>query len=116
MSTRRWVRIDVGWAETEWVDALSAEAQLAWIKLICHAKSHGVGGRVKIPSLKVIAKRWKVRVRAIEELVEAGRIDGAIYEDSGDWVLTAWNAYQPDPTAAQRQAESRARRRHGVSQ
>lgn len=116
MSTRRWVRLNVGWDDSDWIAELDALGQLAWVKLLCFVKRDGTGGRVKLPSAKVLGRRWGVPAESVEAMLEAGRKDGAIYEEGGDIVLTSWGAYQLDATAAQRKKDQRARERHGVSQ
>jgi hypothetical protein len=100
MSARqRWIRVNTGWDDTEWIAGLSAEARLSWIMLLCHVKRDGIGGRCKVLSYIVAARKWGVRPGAVQEMVEAGREDGAIYEADGEWMISAWDKYQPDKSA-----------------
>ena len=111
----RWLRLDVTWDHSEWVCMLSAEGQLAWIKLLCHVKTHGVQGEAKAISPAVAARHWGVSPAAVEEMEEAARQDGALYRENGAWVVTAWNEYQkPDATNADRQRRWRASHRNGA--
>ena len=93
---RRWIRVDVGWDDTEWLAGLSAGARLSWIMLLCHTKRDGVAGTAKALSYNVAARRWGVTPAEVREMIEAAREDGAIYEEGGSWVVTAWGTYQTD--------------------
>jgi hypothetical protein len=112
MTTRRWIRLDIGWDDSEWVAELSPLAQLAWIKLLCHAKRDGIAGTCKALVPKVAARRWGVPLDAIQEMLDAGRREGAIHQDNGDWSLTAWDRYQVDNSNAARQRRWRERQRN----
>ncbi len=97
MTTRqRWIRINVGWDDTDWIASLSAEARLAWIMLLCHVKRDGIAGRCKLISDRVAGRKWGVGPDAVREMIDAGRYDGAIFEADGEWVITAWSKYQVD--------------------
>lgn len=111
MSGRRWIRLDVGWDDTEWLAMCSSGAQLAWVKLLCHAKRDGTGGRCKALSNAVAARRWGVTPSAVGEMIEAARSDGAVHEDGGYWTITAWSSYQMDWSAADRQRRFREKHR-----
>jgi hypothetical protein len=106
----RWIRLDVGFDDTEWVFSLSAESQLAWVKLLCYSKRDGIGGRVKAMSYAVAAKRWGVGAENVEKMIHAAKLDGAITENDGDWVVAGWDHYQqPDNTNSERQKRYRER-------
>lgn len=109
MGVRRWIRLDVGWDDSEWIAELSAGAQLAWIKLLCHAKRDGVKGQCKAVSHTVAARRWGVSRQDVDEMIEAGRIEGAIHLEDGIWTLTTWTTYQGDPSNRERQRRFRQR-------
>jgi hypothetical protein len=100
--SRRWVRLDVGWDDSEWLAELSPAAQLAWVKLLCHTKRDGVRGVSKALAPAVAARRWGVPAGAVREMVEAARRDGAIQEDNGSWSICGWDQYQSDPKARER--------------
>jgi hypothetical protein len=97
MSTKqRWIRVNVGWDDTEWISELSAEARLSWIMLLCHIKRDGVAGRCKVIADRVAAKKWGVKPNAVREMLEGARLDGAVYEAEGEWVVTNWRHHQVD--------------------
>lgn len=108
----RWIRLDVTWDVSEWVGLLEPSAQLAWIKLLCYVKAKGVGGSVKAMGPRIAAKVWGLPVRAVQDMEEAARKDGALYRENGSWTVTGWDEYQkPDPTAAKRMRRYRAKQR-----
>jgi hypothetical protein len=93
---QRWIRINVGWDDTEWIAGLSAEARLSWVMMLCHVKRDGIGGNCKALAYPVAGRKWGVRPESVREMIEAARIDGAVYEADGEWTVTAWAKYQPD--------------------
>lgn len=106
---RRWIRLDVTWEDSAWLDALSGEAAGCWPRLLCSVKRDGVGGRCKRPTPAVIARRWRVSVEAVEALEHAAIEDGALRIEDGDWIVCAWADYQErDPNAAERMRRYRA--------
>lgn len=106
---RRWIRLDVGWDDSDWIAELSTGAQLAWVKLLCHCKRDGVRGVCKAISPSVAARRWNVTADDVREMIEAGRRDGAIHYEDGTWTLTTWTHYQGDPSNRDRQRRYRER-------
>ena len=107
----RWIRLDVGFDDTEWVFSLSAESQLAWVKLLCYVKRDGASGKVKAMSTVVAAKRWGVGTENVEKMLFAAKQDGALTEVDGEWVINGWDEYQnPDPTSPERQRRYRDRK------
>lgn len=108
--SRRWLRLDAQWDDTEWVMLLEPLAQLAWIKLLCYVKRDGRRGTAHALSSKAAAKKWGVTVRAVEDMIFQARQDGALVVEGEKWVLTKWIEYQePDPTNAERQRLFRER-------
>jgi hypothetical protein len=106
---RRWIRLDTTWEDSEWLDALDGTAAGCWPRLLCMVKRDGAAGRCKRPALAVLARRWRVPVEAIEALERAALEDDALRIEDGEWVVTAWDAYQrADPTAAERMRRYRA--------
>lgn len=71
MNDEKWLRLNVGWADKEWVDSLPPESQLAWIKLLTYIKSHGVGSRGPRLSPVVAAKRWGVSAASVQAMESA---------------------------------------------
>lgn len=105
---RRWLRLDVTWEDSEWLDALDGTAAGCWPRLLCWVASTGRRGTCRAPSLSVLARRWRVPVEAVEALVEAAKTDGALSEEGEMWIITGWQEYQePDPTAAKRNRKHR---------
>lgn len=112
--TRRWIRLDAEWEESEWIDRLTGQAAGCWPRLLSWVKLRGKRGRCRAPSSSVLARRWKVPTQAVDELLEAAIEDGAVRLDGGDLVITNWATYNPDdPTAAARKRKQRAREQEG---
>jgi hypothetical protein len=117
--TRRWLRLDAQWDDTEWVMMLGPLGQLAWIKLLCYVKRDGRRGTAYALGPKAAAKKWGVPVRSVEEMLEAATKDEAlcVVVDEGrseKWEVRNWKEYQePDRTAAKRKRRQRERESHG---
>lgn len=106
---RRWIRLDVGWDDSEWLLNLTPAAQLAWVKFLCYVKTHGVKGKCRALTPAATAKRFAIPGADVGAMLNAAHADGAIETTSeGDWVVTNWAEYQEtDYTAAERQRRHR---------
>lgn len=103
----RWIRLDISFDDS-WLYCLSAESQLAWIKLLCHVKRDGIKGSAKALGIIVAAKKWGIGEESVAKMLQAGVNDGAIVIEGGQWVIANWREYQdPDPTAAERMKRHR---------
>ncbi len=108
---RRFVRLFVGWDESEWLYAISGHACNCWPRLLCWVKRNGVAGRCKSAAPAVLAGRWKVDFADVVELLGAALEHGAVIAEGGDWIVPNWSVYQEaDSTAAERQRKFRASR------
>lgn len=105
----KWIRLDTTWDESDWLAGLHPESQLAWVKLLCYTKAHGIRGTVKIPSVK--SKMWGVTPSRVTALVTAAKRDGAIVEEGGFWTLSGFEKRNGDQTAADRARRYRQRRK-----
>lgn len=104
----RWLRLDVTWEESAWLDALPGESAGCWPRVLCVVKRDGVMGRCKSPSTEVLARKWRVSERAITALLDAAVQDGALSVEGGEWVVTNWATYQEaDRTRNERQRRYR---------
>jgi len=103
-----WFKLDCGWWLSEWIVPLSEGAQLSWTRLIEYTKEKGSRGTVKAISPLVASRIWMVSQDSAAEMISAAISEGALTVDDGDWTLVNWDQYQSDPTAAERQAKSRA--------
>lgn len=105
---RRWLRLDSGWMNSEWIMALDEGPRLAWICLMTYVKNQGINGRAKALSSKVFAKIHFLKEASAEILLKAAKADGALEEVDGTWILKNWATYQTvDPTNAERQKRHR---------
>lgn len=103
-----WFKLDCGWWLSEWIVPLSEGAQLSWTRLIEYTKEKGSRGTVKAISPLVASRIWMVSQDSAAEMISAAINEGALTVDDGGWTLVNWDKYQSDPTAAERQAKSRA--------
>jgi hypothetical protein len=97
--------------ESEWLVVLSAEARLAWVQLLCYVKAHGHGGRVKAKPVLVFARQNFIGEEAAEQMLRAAKMNGALREEDGAWVVQNWHRHQGDETNAERQQRWREKRR-----
>lgn len=110
----RWVRLNIDFDDSPWLFVLSAESQLAWIKLLCHMKRDGVGGTCKALAPLVAAKKWGVGDESVVKMLQAAVADGALIVEGKEWTLTNWNAHQEtDHNAAVRMRRYRERQAQG---
>lgn len=108
----RWIRLEVTWEESEWLENLDGPTRACWPRLLCIVKRDGVRGRCRRPSTRKLAERWGVTPRDVEALEAAAIADEALDIKDGCWVVLNWSKYQePDPTAAERKRRQRERER-----
>jgi hypothetical protein len=87
--SQRWMRLDTGIFDSEWVYMLDPLAQLAWIRLLLHVKTEGVKGTAKALSVPVASKKWGIPESDIRAMLAAAREDGALAEGA-EWSVTNW--------------------------
>ena len=108
----RWLRLDVGCFESEWLAALSVGAQHAWTRLLLHTKGQGTSGTVKRLGPVAAEKLWSIPPVSLQEMENAAIADGALRIEDGWWVVTGWDKYQqPDRTNAIRKQRLRDKRK-----
>lgn len=111
MASGRWLRLDAAWEDSEWLDELDGVASGSWPRILSYVKTHGIRGICKRPSLRVLARKWRVPAESIEALEDAAVADGALAIEDDEWIVTNWSKYQPsDPKAADRKRRQRERR------
>lgn len=106
---RRWIRLDIGWENSDWLAPLSDSAKLAWIYLLGHTKAYGVCGAVKAMTPASAARTLRIPEADFAVMLEAGLADGAIISDGETWMICAWDLYQNEGSA-ERQRRHRADR------
>lgn len=107
----RWLRLDLAWDDSPWLFVLSPGSQLGWIKLLCHVKRDGAGGKCKALADTVAAKKWGIGAEDVQKLLQAGVNDGAIIVSDGEWTIVNWAKFQEsDTTAADRMRRYRAKK------
>lgn len=99
-----WLRIDDGFAEHYKIAELSDREFRTWMRTLCYAaRNNGREGRLTAAMRREIVG---LSPQLVKNLVDLGLLD-----DLGGGVVQVhdWRAYNPkDPTAAERQARSRA--------
>lgn len=106
---KTWLKLYIGWWESEWLIVLSSEARLCWLLFLERVKSHGDGGRLKRSAEGFLARQWYVGEESIRQMLKAAENDGAVIVHEHEWEVANWRAYQGDPTGAERQARFRER-------
>jgi len=113
---RRWLRLDMDWEDSPGLVALDGTAAGCWPRVLFWVKRSGSGGRCRRPDTGVIARRWRVPLEAVEALLTAALLDGALRIEADAWVLVNWSAYQEvDSTAADRKRRQRAKEAEGIT-
>jgi hypothetical protein len=92
---RRWIRVDVGWSDSEWVGNLEPGGRLAWIELLAYVRSYGVTGRVRRLAPSVASRRWDIPADDVAAMESAAVTAGVLeLEDGGKtWALRDWQQY-----------------------
>lgn len=104
----RWLRLDVGTFESEWLVKLHPEAQHCWTRLLLHVKAVGTEGTAKRLGPSAIEALWRITPLRFAEMEDAAISDGALVIHDGWWVVTSWDKYQkPDRTNSLRQKRFR---------
>lgn len=111
----RWIRLNIDWFESEWVLAMSAEAQNCWIKLLCRAKANGFAGSVKLGPIHHLARIWYVGEESVRQMLKAGELSGALTLDGDTVTLVNWATYQGDSTNTERQRRFKSKRKDNGS-
>jgi hypothetical protein len=104
----RWIRLDVAWEESDWLQDLDRATAACWPRLLCMVKRDGVRGHLTRPSTKRLVRKWGISAQQIESLEAAAITDEALAIEDGEWVVLNWKKYQDyDPTNAERQKRFR---------
>lgn len=112
MRSRRWIRLDVTWEDSPWLDVLDGTTAGCWPRLLCLVKRDGVNGRCKRPNPSVLARRWRVTRDIVTALEAAAIADGALVVEDGEYAVVNWSKYQAiDPTATDRKRRQRGKQR-----
>jgi hypothetical protein len=111
---RRWIRLNIDYADTEWLAELPGDVRRLWVDLLCYAKAYGTSGTCRPMSPRAFAKRFDTTDENARELLAAAFAGGALTViENGDWRFTGWQDLQkPDRTAAKRMKRMRLLRRN----
>jgi len=116
MST--WIRLECKTMLVGWTSRLPGEQYAAWVKLLQAVKMVGErGGLIAKNCLDPSQlKVWHISRHAFDRMINAAKEEGAIEEiGKTHFLITSWNHYQIDSTAAERKAEERERKSQGVT-
>ena len=108
---RRWIRLDVGWSDSEWLVALEPAARLAWVEMLVYVKTTGLAGEAKALPPAVFGRNRGIPPEAVQQMLEAAVGDGALTIAERTWTIVNWPEYQEtDVGAAERMRQYRADR------
>lgn len=96
-TTAPWIAIAIDWMDSDMFDDATPAARLAWVCLLCHAKSSGRGGRVVVRK-NAFLRRYQLSERALTDMLAAAQKCGAITVEGETVTVCNWRAYQ-DPRA-----------------
>jgi hypothetical protein len=106
----RWLRLNMDYADSPWLDALPGDTRRIWPDLLCWAKAKGTGGVCRAPDLVVLSKRIDAPKERIASLIHAAVQDGALEVTKEQWTFTNWTKWNPyDATATERKRKQRAK-------
>jgi len=107
-----WLRLECKTMFVGWTSELSAEQYAAWIKFLQATKLFGErGGRIQESYFDDRhLQMWNISRNAFEKTISSAVTNGAVTKDKeGYLVITSWNTYQIDPSAATRKAKQRTK-------
>ncbi len=110
MPDNRYMKLNLGWADSDWVSEMSDGGKLAWVFLIGYCKSLGIGGRVKAISVTSFARRHFISESSAKEGLTKALEHGAITAEDDLWVFPTWRKHQGDETGTERQRRYRNRK------
>lgn len=88
-----WLALSVDWQDSAMLDDATHGERLAWVCLLCHAKSQGRGGRVRLRK-NAFQTAYRLSERAVMGMLERAQKCAAI-EVNGDFIsLCNWGSYQ----------------------
>ncbi|MGV3613865.1 MAG: hypothetical protein ACO1SV_00900 [Fimbriimonas sp.] len=105
----RWVRLNVDWAMTKWLEGLPWPQRAVWPLLLCHVKVHGNGrGWCKEMSATAFARMHDLPLAEASAFLEAAVAAGALLADAEGWRIAQWETYQSPDAWRKRQARAAA--------
>ena len=109
---QRWLRLNIQYAESEWLFNLKGNVRRLWPDILCYVKAFGNAGTCKMPSMKVLAKKLDTRAVDLNTLLKAAVADGALVVEGNLWTVVNWATYQdPDNTRVERQRRFRQKQK-----
>jgi len=106
MNERKWLKLYVGWSDSDWLACLDAGPRLCWPLVLEYVKCMGSSGIVTVRAQR-IATFYNVPLEWIELLLSAATADGAVQLDGQKLTVLNWSDYQGDPTGAERKRRHR---------
>lgn len=102
-----WLRIDDGFAAHPKVTALTFRERWTWVSLLCYCARYKTEGRLPDNIKEHVQGATENMLKRCDDL-------GLLDHDDAGYVVHDWTVYSPkDPTASERQATWRARKRNG---
>lgn len=95
----RWVRLNVGWDESSWLEDLPWAVRAVWPIILCHVKVFGSAGRCPVPSWARFAGGHDIPAEFVNALIDAATADGALAIEDGYMTVANWNTYQGSDSA-----------------
>lgn len=103
----RWVRLNVDWHESDWLEALEFPVRCTWPLLLCYIKTHGYAGKCRAISPRRLASVMNAPCDAIMDILDAATVSNALRVTGENWEIVNWSKYQGDDTNRDRQRRFR---------
>lgn len=122
MARRRWIRLDVTWADSDWMFELTGNQRRLWPALLCYVKLAGIDGQCKRLSPRVLAEKLNASVEDARAFLSAATTpadDGVsalqVVENGKDWLVTNWTEHQAPQDATGAERQRRRREKQGMA-
>lgn len=107
-TTAPWFALAVDWQDSPMFDEASEAVRLAWVCLLCHAKSMGRGGKVRLRK-EAFAANYRLDAGSVEQMLDRAVEHRAVSIDGETVSLLNWQTYQAKgDTARSRQQPLRS--------
>ena len=105
-ATSPWLALSVDWMDSDMFDEATHGERLAWVCLLCHAKSQGRGGRVRLRK-NAFAHTYRLSARSVDGMLLRAQKCAAVKLDGEFVTLSNWGTYQGKASSAKARDSSR---------
>lgn len=92
MASKRWIRVDVDWDDSEWLFFGSALVSLAWVRLLCFVAKRGSAGACRADETALVGD-GKIPLAKFREMIDLAQHAGDLSVRNGLWIVADWDRF-----------------------